>query len=543
MISRIACVGGGPGGLFFAILIKQAVPSIDVTVFERNGADDTFGFGVVFSAATQLGIHEADPVLLKGLAEHGRRWDEIEVRAKGERIRCGGNGMAAIHRRTLLELLQRRAIEVGVELRFNTEVSERAELDGYDLVVAADGANSRFRNSLADAVAPRTDVASTKFIWFGTNYMFDGLTFVYERGSHGAFGVHAYPISSDISTFVVETDEQTWRAAGLDAFDVNQPPGPSDEKSKAYLENLFADQIDGRSLLVNNSRWGTFRTLRTTRWHDGNVVLLGDSAHTAHFSIGSGTKMAMEDGIALAASITEHPGDLDAALAHYEEARRPSVEKIQGAARPSLSWWEHLGLYNEAFEPTQFAFHFLSRSIGKEKLAQRDSALVAQVDRDWQNRHGGAAPLESALQLGTQTFHRRLVRLEDRPTGPVVVDDGGAALRLSRDAGSGEWGISLEAPREPAELPGIYERLEAAATGAQAPVLVAVHGGTPLTRALLAERARLVHSIPSLIMEPAIAQDRAETLVLSGRADLVCSLEEQPAKGIENAMSGVVGTK
>lgn len=527
MVSRIACVGGGPGGLFFATLIKQANPSLEVTVFERNRPDDTFGFGVVFSDATLVGIHEADPVLRRGLSEYGRRWDRIEVRLKGERIRCGGNGMAAIHRRTLLTLLQQRAVEVGVDLRFSTEVSDVQELDGYDLVVAADGANSRFRSSLSNVLAPRVEVAATKFIWFGTDYMFNGLTFVYERGPHGTFGVHGYPVSSDVSTFVVETDEQTWRAAGLDEFDVSQPSGASDEKTKDYLEKLFADQIEGRDLLVNNSRWGNFRTWRTGRWHAGNVVLLGDAAHTAHFSVGSGTKMAMEDGIALARSLTEHPDDLDRALVDYEDTRRPWVEKIQGAARPSLSWWEHFGRYHEAFEPVQFAFHFLSRSIGKDKLVQRDPALVAQVARDWRDRHGGAAPLESTLHLGTQSFHRRWIRIQDTPTGPVVVDGSGASVALSTTERAGEWGMWLEAPAHEAGLPGVYERLKSVTASTRAPVLVAVHGGTSLTRALVAEQARLVDGIAVLVMERAMDDDRAETLLLTGRTDLVCSLEDR----------------
>ena len=362
---RIAIAGGGPGGLFLAALLKKAGLGHEVTVFERNRAEDTFGFGVVFSDRTLAGIHAADPVLREALAAHGRHWDAIEVRLKGERIRCGGNGMAAIVRRTLLTLLQDSARDAGADLRFATEV-RLADLDRFDLVVAADGTGSQIRQALEPAFGSAVEAAAAKFIWFGTDYLFGGLTFVHERGPHGVFAVHGYPISAGVSTFIVETNEPSWRAAGLDEFDVTAPPGPSDEKTRGYLEDLFADQIDGHKLLVNNSRWASFRTRRTARWFTLDprpVVLLGDAAHTAHFSVGSGTKMAMEDAIALAVALMAHPVDLGAALAAYEAAARPSVDAIQAAARPSLSWWEHFGRYYDAFEPWQFAYHFLSRSI------------------------------------------------------------------------------------------------------------------------------------------------------------------------------------
>ncbi|SFN49705.1 anthraniloyl-CoA monooxygenase [Streptomyces sp. cf124] len=507
MVSRIACVGGGPGGLFFAALIKQADPSVEVTVFERNRPEDTFGFGVVFSDATLAAIHEADPVLRTALADHGRHWDDIEVRLKGQRVRCGGNGMAAITRKTLLQLLHRRAEEVGVDLRFSEEVPTDAEwLADYDLVVAADGANSRFRDRLADVLVPEVEVATAKFIWFGTDYLFDGLTFVHEHGPHGTFAVHGYPISDEVSTFIVETDEESWRRAGLDEFDTAQPPGPSDEKTRHYLEKLFAEQIDGHQLLVNNSRWGNFRTRRTHRWHSGNVVLLGDAAHTAHFSVGSGTKMAMEDAVALADTLLAHRDDLPAALEAYEAARRPSVEKIQGAARPSLSWWENFGRYHDAFRPTQFAFHFISRSIGKERIARRDAEFVDTVVRDWRVTHEGSAPLDTPFM----DFDGR------RPT----------PAQLTELRAEGSRCLWLTAPDVEAELPSLYERLAAALSDDVPPDLVAVQDGTPLTRSLLAEQARLVYGVPALIVEDAMDDDRAETLLLSGRADLVAAASE-----------------
>jgi salicyloyl-CoA 5-hydroxylase len=515
---RIAVVGGGPGGLFFAALIRQADPSVEVTVLERNSADDAFGFGVVFSDRTLAGIHEADPVLREALESHGRHWQEIEVRLKGERIRCGGNGMAAIARRTLLALLQDRAREMGAGLHFRTE-AELSDLDGYDLVVAADGSGSRIRTGLAERFGSSVQAATAKFIWLGTDYMFDGLTFVHERGPHGVFAVHAYPVSQDVSTFLVETDEASWRAAGLDAFDTTQPPGPSDMASKAYLEELFAEQIDGRRLLVNNSRWSNFRTRRTRRWYVTDprpVVLLGDAAHTAHFSVGSGTKMAMEDAVALAAALTKHADDLPAALAAYEAAARPSVEAIQGAARPSLDWWEHFGQYHDAFEPWQFAYHFLSRSITDARLARRAADFVEFSHERWRARHG-AEPLDSPLDLAGRRLPCRAVVVEADGDGAVArVGDG---LPLRPAPGAGRWGAWVAAPADGAGLATARDRL--AALAGAGPVLVAVHGGTAHTRTLLAEQARLRHGLPALLVDDAMDRDRAVTALLSGRTDLV----------------------
>ncbi|HUR72714.1 MAG TPA: FAD-dependent monooxygenase [Sporichthya sp.] len=496
---RIAIVGGGPGGLFLATLLRRADPSIQVTVFERNRAEDTFGFGVVFSDRTLAGIHDADPVLREALAEHGRHWDVIEVRLKGERIRCGGNGMASVVRHTLLRLMQQRAAAVGAELRFSTEVA-LTDLADFDLVVAADGASSTIRQNLAAAgvdLGETVETATAKFIWFGTDYQFDGLTFVHERGPHGVFAVHGYPISDDRSTFIVETDEASWRAAGLDSFDVTQPPGPSDLVTKAYLESLFSEQIDGRSLLVNNSRWGNFRTRRTRRWHSldpAPVALLGDAVHTAHFSVGSGTKMAMEDAVALTTALTGHQNGLPSALAAYEAAAQPSVRGIQDSARPSLAWWEHFGRYHDVFEPWQFGYHFLTRSITDARLARRAPEFVAASHAGWRREHG-AEPLDTPFEHAGVALPGRAVE---------VVPDGGAAL---------------EAPAHEGELPTAFARLARLADAA--PAFVAVHGGTPLTRTLVCEQARMHHKLPALLVDPDLDEDRAITAVLSGRADLV----------------------
>jgi salicyloyl-CoA 5-hydroxylase len=523
---RIAVVGGGPGGLFAGTLIKRSDPAHQVTVFERNRAEDTFGFGVVFSDATLAGIHAADPVLLTALTEHGVHWDAIEVRLHGERHRCGGNGMAAVERRILLALLQRQAAGEGVDVRFSAE----ADVDdlvaaGYDLVVAADGANSRFRERYRDAFGPDVETATAKFIWLGTTYPFGGLTFVHERGPHGVFAVHGYPIGNGVSTFIVETDEPSWTAAGLDEFDAAQPPGPSDEKSRGYLERLFAGQIDGHPLLVNNSRWGNFRTRRARRWRHRvrgtAMALLGDAAHTAHFSVGSGTKMAMEDAIALAAAIKARPDDLEAALAGYEQARRPQVAKIQDSARPSLSWWEHFGRSYDTLPGWQFAYHFFTRSLTDGKLRRRDPDFVEATHARWKAAHG-APPLDSALSLPGRTAPGRAVTLERR-----AVRVAGDRLPLVRAAGDGprppgddDWALEVVAPQAEAELAPVFEAVaRGAARGA---ALIAVRGGTPLTRRLLCEHARLGLGTPALLIEDGDA-DIATTALLSGRADLVAA--------------------
>lgn len=511
---RIACIGGGPGGLFFSALVRRDLPGAEVVVFERNRAEDAFGFGVVFSNATLGAIDAADPVLREGLLGHGCHWDEIEVRVHGDRLRCGGNGMASIARPTLLGLLQERAQVAGVDLRFESEVRELTDLESFDLIVAADGANSRFREQARDVFSPSVDVASAKFIWLGTTYPYDGLTFVHQAGPHGVFAAHAYPIGGGVSTFIVETDVDTWERAGLDVFDVEQPPGPSDERTIEYLQELFGDRLEGHELIGNNSRWGNFRTLRTARWSHGNVVLLGDAAHTAHFSVGSGTKMAMEDAAVLARSLGERPDDVPAALEHYERERRPAVEKVQGASVPSLSWWEHFGRYHRALEAPQFVFHFLSRSISRSKLQQRDPGFVAEVDRWWQLRHG-TTPLETPLETSAGTLPGRALRLVEDGRGHRLVGEGVDLVLSPEDAAVGgdavliEVGGGREADDE--TLDDLVRRQ---------PALLVLTGGDVLERTLLSERARMEHGVPTVLAGDH-DEDAATTLVLSGRADAV----------------------
>ena len=494
-----------------------------MTVFERNRAEDTFGFGVVFSDATLAGIDEADPVLRSALSRYGVHWDAIEVRVHGERHLCGGNGMAAVHRRTLLSLLQGQAIEAGVDVRFSTEVGAEDLLGaGYDLVIAADGAGSKVRDRFAEVFEPAAETAAAKFIWLGTTYPFGGLTFVHQRGPHGVFAVHGYPVGDGVSTFIVETDEGTWRAAGLDEFDVTGPPGPSDEKSRDYLQGLFAEQIGGHPLLVNNSRWGSFRTRRARRWRHRvggtAIALLGDAAHTAHFSVGSGTKMAMEDAVALVDALDRHGDDADAALAAYEAVRQPPVTRIQGSARPSVSWWEHFGRAYDSLPPWQFAYHFFTRSLTDTKLRLRDDGFVAGVHRRWRDIHG-SEPLHSPFEVAGRRLDGRAVAVGD---GAVHLPGGPLPLRPRPDGAGGPWALWVSAPDAEHGLPAATD---AVAKGVAAGcALVAVTGGTPLTRRLVCEAARLEHGAATLLVEdagPGLDEEGALTAVLSGRTDLV----------------------
>lgn len=503
MTLKIACIGGGPGGLFFSTLVKRALPDAQVDLFERNQPDDVFGFGVVFSDATLKGITETDPVLRDALTEDGKHWDSIEVRARGQRHAFTGNGMSAIHRKALLTRLQDQAREVGVQLNFGTTIESREQLSGYDVVVGADGSNSRLREEIGeDVLGHVVEEASAKFIWFGTTHIFDGLTFLHRRSEHGNFAAHAYPISDTLSTFIVETDEETWRAAGLDEFDGLLGPGESDLKTKAYLEAVFAEDLAGGEVVANNSKWANFRTRQTTRWFHDNVVFLGDTIHTAHFSVGSGTKMAMEDAIVLATEISEHPEDLATAFNRYEDIRQPQVAKVQNAARPSLSWWEHFGRYHEAMDPLQFTFHFFTRSIDRAKIEKRDPELVADIEQWWQSQHGHS-PEDTTLQLGNTQLDSRLLNWANG-----VITDG--QVSVTPEEGSV---TRIEAPAEESGLTSSFSALPS--SGA-----VLITGGTRLTRRLVAEEARLGRGLTALLAEDE-GEDAAVTAVLSGRADAV----------------------
>jgi anthraniloyl-CoA monooxygenase len=370
---KVACIGGGPAGLFFAALVRRADPRHEVVVYERNRVDDTFGFGVVFSDATEEALRDADPVVTAAMAEASHRWDDIEIHYRDQVLTSTGHGFSGLSRRTLLDILAERCRAVGVRLCFQREVTDPEALDA-DLVLAADGANSIVRERYREHFEPTVDVRPNKFVWLGTTRPFPAFTFFFKHTEHGLWRVHAYQYERDRSTFIVEAREATWRAAGL--------AEASETETIAFCERLFAGELRGHRLLSNRSIWRSFPTIRNARWSHGRIALAGDAAHTAHFSVGSGTKLAMEDAIALAAALREH-SDLPSALAAYEAARRPAVESLQRAAQASLQWFEDTERYM-ALEPIQFAFTLLTRSlrVTHQNLKVRDPAFVAKVD-EW----------------------------------------------------------------------------------------------------------------------------------------------------------------
>ncbi len=319
---RIAVVGGGPGGLYFAALARQLRPADEITVWERNAADDTFGFGVVFSDETLGGIEHADEWIYAQMERDFARWDDIDVHYQGQVLTSGGHGFAAMSRKRLLQILQQRCADLGVAVLFQTPAPDTDLLAAdYDLVVAADGLNSGVRTRYAQTFGPATDERRCRYMWLGTDKVFDAFKFYIAETPFGVMQVHGYPYDRHGSTFIVEMREDIWERAGFGLY-ADRPfaAGESDEKSVARVRELFADVLGDHELLVNNSRWITFTTVRNERWQAGNVVLLGDAAHTAHFSIGSGTKLAMEDALALAACLREQPG-VEQALAAYEQER------------------------------------------------------------------------------------------------------------------------------------------------------------------------------------------------------------------------------
>jgi anthraniloyl-CoA monooxygenase len=391
---NIAITGGGPGGLYAAILFSRL--GHDVTVWERNADDDTFGFGVVFSDETLNAFEHADPLTFAQITSNFARWADIDIHYQGQVLRSGGHGFSAISRKQLLGILQERAASLGTDIHFLTEAPSVDELSAsYDLVIAADGVNSLIRSQRADAFQPSLDPRHSKFMWLGTDLVFEAFTFFIVENDHGVFQIHAYPFDDTMSTFIVETDEATWRRAGLDHSEqLTFRPGQSDEQSIAYCERAFAHILGDHHLLANNSKWLNFNTVRNAHWHDGNVVLLGDAAHTAHWSIGSGTKLAMEDAIALAWAFKEaDAGDaVGAVLQTYEEERRPVVESTQRAAQASLEWFENVDRYTRQ-GPDEFAFNLLTRSrrITYDNLRLRDESFMDGVDRDFALRCDAAA--------------------------------------------------------------------------------------------------------------------------------------------------------
>lgn len=380
--SGVAIVGGGPAGLYLSILLKKSRPRLGVTVFERNTPQDAYGFGVVFSDETIDHFQVADAESFEAMAGSFRRWGDIRVHhPEGRQIVSGGHGFSAISRRALLQTLTERAEGLGVGLRFSTEVGGISELAWAEVVVGADGANSMLRRELAGHLGPSVELAPNKYIWFGTPKVFEEFNFVFEDTPEGMAWAHIYPYGAEGSTFIVEMPPETWAALGFDASPAGDiEPGQSDEHALRRCEEMFAAHLDGAALMGNNSRWLQFPTVVCERWHHGNVVFIGDAIHTAHFSVGSGTKLAMEDAIALAAQLSEDGAHQDA-FERYEEQRRPEVESLQRAARASRNWFEGADRYRN-MAPEQFVFSMLTRSqrITYDNLRLRDPGYMAGVD-------------------------------------------------------------------------------------------------------------------------------------------------------------------
>ncbi|WP_419998538.1 bifunctional salicylyl-CoA 5-hydroxylase/oxidoreductase [Streptomyces boninensis] len=393
---RIAVIGGGPGGLYAAALLKRLDPARSVTVWERNAPDVTFGFGVVLSDETLGGIEHADPVVYAALQDEFVRWDDIDVVHRGRTLRSGGHGFAALSRRRLLAVLQERCRRLGVDLRFGTEAPPDLA-DTHDLVIAADGVNSLTRTP---AFGTAETVHRCRYIWLSAPFAFDAFRFEIAETEHGVMQLHGYPYAPDASTVIVEMHEDVWRRAGLDQAD--------EQESIDACGKYFTDALRGRPLTGNRSQWLLFRTITNAHWSHGNTVLLGDAAHTAHFSVGSGTKLAVEDALALAACIEEQPS-VAAALAAYETERRPVVASTQRAAQASLQWFEELGRYVDQ-PPRQFAFNLLTRSrrVTHDNLKLRDPAFVTAVERE-AGVPEGTPPMFTPFRLGGLTLRNRVV--------------------------------------------------------------------------------------------------------------------------------------
>lgn len=433
---KISIVGGGPAGLYFAILMAKADPAHDITIYEQNGADDPFGFGVVFSDQTLDVFRAYDPPSYAALTERFAYWDDIEIHFKGAVERIGGNGFCGCSRRALLDLLQDRARVLGVRQEFGVDASDLKRFADSDLIVAADGLNSRIRDASADHFRPEIDLRPNKFAWMGSTRPLDAFNFFFRETQWGIFIAHCYQYEPGASTWVIETDPQTFDRAGLAHMDEAQ--------SARFIENVFAEELAGHPLLTNRSIWRNFPMIRNARWVKDNIVLLGDAKATAHFSIGSGTKLAMEDAIALFEAFKKEPS-VPAALARFEGDRREEVERTQHAADVSLVWFEHVDRF-WAYDPVKFAFGLMTRSkaITYDNLAMRAPAFVEKAARNFAREQADAghpADANAAVPPMFQPFRMRELVLANR----TVVSP--MCMYSARDGVPNDWHLAHLAAR------------------------------------------------------------------------------------------------
>ncbi|MFO0724012.1 MAG: FAD-dependent monooxygenase [Myxococcota bacterium] len=382
---KTVCIGAGPASLYAGILLKRQDPSHEVRIYERNAMDDTFGFGVVFSDNTLDKLKTADEPSYRAITSAFAHWDDIDIHVKGQVITSKGHGFAGMARKTLLRILTERARELGVVVEHHREVKTLADAGSADLIIAADGVNSGVRGELGEKLAPTIDWRPNRFVWLGTTFPFRAFTFYFKENSHGLWRVHAYRYNQEHSTFILECTEETWKKSGMDQA--------SEDETLRYAEALFKEELAGHALLKNRSIWRSFPTIRLGRWSHENVVLLGDAVHTAHFSIGSGTKLAMEDAIALVAELGK-TGSIRQKLEAYEAARRPIVERLQKSAQISLEWFEETERHY-ALSPLAFSASLLTRSlrVTHHTLKQGDPELTAAIEKEFATEAYAAAKL------------------------------------------------------------------------------------------------------------------------------------------------------
>ncbi|MEU9730997.1 FAD-dependent monooxygenase [Streptomyces sp. NPDC048002] len=542
---RVACIGAGPGGLMLALLLRR-LGGHEVDVFERSPAGATYGFGVVFSRLSLARLRRAAPDVVAALLDRGARWDDVEVRRDGERIRSSGHGFAAVERRALLTALHELAEQAGARLHFGTEADASELLSRYDVVVAADGSGSRTRAAYADRFGATVVPAGGRYAWFGVDRAFDAMTFLFADSAYGPVGAHVYPYGPDRSTFLVELGERTWERAGF-IEGHTRPPGWTDGRAMEFCAEVFADDLRGARLLGNGSRWLTFPHLSSSAWSTGRLVGLGDAVHTAHFSVGSGTTMALEDAVELARRLADHGegDDLGATLAAYEAVRRPIVESVQQAAWASLRMWSHPEEHR-ALDPATLMLRLLTRT------GQSAASVLLQLDPQLAKIGDGVtalpeSPVPALVASGAPAAAPDdalvLAPGEPVPTGHegpllVAVGDGddaftvaGERLRALRAERPGaETGLLVRAP-EPTEEAVARTVGSVAGLAAAAPFdLVALAPGEQwpavdrTARSALAERLTATGARVAYVCRPG-ELSLGWTHVRSGRADAVWTTE------------------